>query len=74
MKRSRYFKVTYVGKNEENLSLVRVGNPHLGTVDDPVLSILGGTRLESKGVRSGACFRETERAELRRIDHISKRR
>ena len=71
---SGHSKLAYVGEDEENLGLVRVGDPHLGAVDDPVISILGGTRLESKGVGSGASFRETERAELRRIDRISKRR
>jgi len=41
---------THVGKDKKNFGLVRVCDPHLGAVDDPVITILFGTCLEGKRV------------------------
>lgn len=41
---------THVGEDKKNFGLVRVCDPHLGTVDDPVITILFGACLEGKRV------------------------
>lgn len=42
-----------IGHDKEDASDVRVGDPHLGAVDDEVLSVLLGDRLEREGIRAG---------------------
>lgn len=40
----------HIGKDEEHFGFIRVCDPHFGTIDDPIVPILRGTRLESKRV------------------------
>ncbi len=36
---------TYVHENEEDIGFIRICNPHLGTVDYPILSVFPRTSL-----------------------------
>jgi hypothetical protein len=53
-----------VGKDKEDFRLVRVGNPHLGAVNDVVASLLLGAGLERKRVGSGTRLGQTKAANL----------
>ena len=56
----RKFGSTYVGKNEEDLCLGRICDPHFRAVDDPVVSLFFRPRLQREGVGSRGSFREAE--------------
>lgn len=49
-----------VGKNEEDLGLARVGDPHLGAVEDVVVAVLDCAGLEGKGIRAGTGLGQAE--------------
>ena len=54
------------GTNEEDSGFGRVGDPHLGSGEGVVRSILAldGGGLHRERIRSGRSFRQTERTEL----------
>ena len=55
---------THISEYEKNIGLVWVCDPHLGAIDDPVVTLPSGSCLERKciGARNG--LGQTERAEL----------
>lgn len=55
---------TCISEDEEDLCLVRVGNPHLGAIEDPMRALFLGPCLKSERVRAGRGFRQAERTEL----------
>ena len=48
---------THVCEDQENFGLIGIGNPHFGTIDDPVVAILLGTGLKGEGVGTRCGFR-----------------
>lgn len=57
-------RTTYVRENEEDFGFVRVRDPHLATVNHPVVAVLLRARLQRERVGPGGGFRQAERANL----------
>jgi len=50
----------HIGKDQEDISFTRIGNPHLGTAKDIVIVLFNSTSLKSKSIRTGTRFGQTE--------------
>lgn len=53
-------KNLHVGKNDKDLGLSRVTNPHLTTVQDVVITLIFSTSLKSEGIGTSTSFGDTE--------------
>jgi len=60
----RKWRHLHVGKDQEDISFLGVGDPHLGSIQDIMVTLVFSLGLQTKSITSGTSLGKTEASDL----------